>query len=707
MDLFAEIEARVRERQGRLEHGEWRFCCPVHADTNPSARWHPKKHVWHCDACKEGGGYVQLAQLLDIDVKKAKPQITATYDYVDEAGELLYQVVRLEPGKNGKSKDFRQRRKVGAEWVWKLSGTRRVLYRLPEVLTARDAQRWVFVVEGEKDADNLHVLGLVATCNAGGAGKWQDDFNEALRGSKVALLPDNDEVGRKHAEQVCQGLYGLAAQLRVIYMPDGHKDVSDWLNAGGTADALKELVQQAAPYAPVENSAAPEVEHQYTDAGNARRLVEQNLEDIRYCHDWRKWLIWTGSHWSLDATAEIERRAKETVQRLFDLAEQTNNSELRKFARRSESRRGIHDMVTLARSEAVISVTSSELDQHTMALNTQNGTLDLVTGVLEPHKRSDAITKVIGTSFDPKATCPIWEAFLSRIMGGNQTLIDFLQRAVGYTLTADVGEQVLFLLYGTGANGKSTFLNILLELIGPYAIQAAPDMLMSKRHETHPTELADLFGRRLAVCNEVESGRTLAEATVKQLTGGDMIRARRMREDFWQFKPTHKIWIAGNHKPVIRGTDHAIWRRIRLIPFTVTIPPEEQDPKLPDALIEELPGILNWALAGCLAWQVGGLGTPDEVSSATAAYRGEMDVIGQFIDDCLLPGPMQSKVKDVYEVYTRWCDDSGERTLPKKRFNLMLEERGYNKGKSTHGELFWFGLGIRIDISEGQDEHES
>jgi putative DNA primase/helicase len=299
-----------------------------------------------------------------------------------------------------------------------------------------------------------------------------------------------------------------------------------------------------------------------------------------------------------------------------------------KWALTSESGPRIREMLFHAQSERGIPITHHDLDRDPWVLNVGNGTLDLRTGTLRPHQRDDLLMKQAPVRYDPQATCPQWMQFLYEVMNKDMELVSYLQRAVGYSLTGAVNEDALFFLYGTGANGKTTFLNTVLELMGNYGTQVMSELLMMRHHEQHPTERADLFGRRFVSTAEVDAGRRLSEALVKILTGREKIKARRMREDLWEFLPTHKIWLAANHKPVIRGTDTAIWRRPRLIPFVVTFDGDKKDTTLPDKLKRELPGILRWALEGCLAWKQGGLQEPPGVIAATEAYRQEMDVSG-------------------------------------------------------------------------------
>jgi putative DNA primase/helicase len=395
---------------------------------------------------------------------------------------------------------------------------------------------------------------------------------------------------------------------------------------------------------------------------------------------------------------EIDRRAKVTVCAIYGAAASIRDDKAREIlithALGSEREPRIQAMVRLARSEPGIPVRIDQLDADPWLLNCHNGTIELRTGNLRPHDRADLITKLAPVSYDPAAACPYWDAFLERILP-EPMVRSFLQRGIGYGLTGDVSEQVIFILYGTGANGKSTLLNVLLDLLGDYGKQAAPELLTVKRGEVHPTEVADLAGCRLVSSIETEEGRRMAEALVKQLSGGDRLKARFMRQDFFEFDPTHKIFLAVNHRPVIRGTDHAIWRRIRLIPFAVTIPEAEQDKHLGDKLRLEYPGILAWAVQGCLAWQREGLGAPEQVREANEAYRNEMDVLGPFLEECCVIGKVRCVASnDLYAAYTKWCQESGEHPISQKALGERLKERGCVPGKGSQGRRTWRGLGL-------------
>jgi putative DNA primase/helicase len=443
---------------------------------------------------------------------------------------------------------------------------------------------------------------------------------------------------------------------------------------------------------------APEVLN-LTDVGNAQRLIQRHGHNLRYCHLWRKWLIWDGIRWVPDETGRIKFLAKETVRSIYAEAEQVQDERLRKdlagYAIRSESVQKVEAMVKLAESERGIPVLPDYLDIAPWLLNVLNGTLDLKTGLLHEHDSEDLMTKLAPVEYGPDYKAPLWESFLEKIMDGNENLIRFLQRAVGYALTGDTSEQVIFILYGTGANGKTTFLQAISAMMGEYALHTPTETLLMKRQGSIPNDIARLRGARFVCAAEAEEGRRFAESLIKQLTGGDTISARFLNQEYFEFEPLFKIFLGTNHKPVIKGTDHAIWRRIRLIPFNIKIPDEDQDKELLGKLKRELPGILNWVLKGCMAWQRDGLGVPEEVKQATAGYREEMDVIAGFIADRCIEDPgAYVAVKDLYKAYKEWCEQGGERALTKRSFGTRLREMGFVSGRGTGGAHQWRGINV-------------
>jgi P4 family phage/plasmid primase-like protien len=462
---------------------------------------------------------------------------------------------------------------------------------------------------------------------------------------------------------------------------------------------LSELAARAA-HDDANGNAAP---IRCSDTGNAELFAMLHADRVRYVPSWRSWLVWDGRRWQRDELNVVQDLTKAVIARRWEEVHAANNPDEHeakakrvKWALATESRKGRESMLALAQAEPGIAVAHDALDADAWLLNVENGTIDLRTGELREHDRGDLATKLAPVVYDAEAKCPTWDRFLERVTGGHAELVAFLARAVGYSLTGDVGEHALFFLHGAGANGKSTFTKIVRELLGDYAKAAAPDLLLAKHGEAHPTEIADLHGARVALCQEVEQSRAWAEATLKQLTGGDRVKARRMREDFWEFEPTHKLWVCANHRPRVRGADEGIWRRIKLVPFSVTIPEHERDRGLLDKLRAELPGILAWAVRGCLAWQRDGLGVPEEVRAATDAYREEEDRIVAFIDERCEVAPDRTCGKgELYEAYKRWAISSGEHVLDSNEFRERLASKGFAEGRTKTKGRHWKGIRIQ------------
>ena len=456
-----------------------------------------------------------------------------------------------------------------------------------------------------------------------------------------------------------------------------------------------------------------------TDMGNAERFVSCHGNDVRYCYPWSKWLVWTGVRWERDEAGKMHRLAKKTVRSIYGEASAAEDEGVRKaiaqHATRSEAEARIKAMLELAKSE--VPVSPDELDATPWLLNAPNGTVDLRTGELKPHRREDLLTKTAGAEYQPDAPAPAWAAFLERVLPGEE-LRAFVQRGAGYSATGDTSEQVMFINHGAGANGKSTYQEVLVEALGDYAMRAPTEMLMAKRSGGVPNDVARLKGARFVAAAETEEGRRLAESLVKDLTGQDTISARFMRAEFFDFKPTHKLWLSTNHKPEIRGTDNAIWRRIRLVPWSVTIPSAERDRKLPKKLRQELVGVLAWTVRGCLDWRRDGLGEPEEVRAATAQYRAEQDVLAAFLEErCVVRPEAWVKFADLHGAYATWCEEAKERAETKRAFGARLKERGFEPGRGTGNVPIRHGLALLSDRepppegsdnrSQGNSDHNS
>lgn len=453
-----------------------------------------------------------------------------------------------------------------------------------------------------------------------------------------------------------------------------------------------------------------------TEMGNAERLVFRNGHNLRYCVEFEEWLIWNGSTWVEDRRKQIERIAIKTFREMYNEAskeeDDTRRSDLVKWAKSSEKSSVF--LNSISRAEAMLPISQEELNQDKFKLNCLNGIVDLKTAKLISHDRNYYMTKNTHIEYDPHAKCPTWVNFLESIMKDEQDnvkyeLIDFLQKAIGYTLTGDTSEQVAFFLWGTGRNGKSTFINIIKEILGDYGKQTNSDTFTSKMHDSGiNNDIARLHGSRFVSAVESEDGQKLSEALIKQLTGGEPITARFLRKEFFEFTPEFKIFFTTNHKPIVKGDDEGIWRRIRLIPFTHTIPKDHVDKQLPEKLRAELPGILRWAVEGCLKWQQEGLGEPEEVRNATDEYKEEMDLLSNFLDECCVIIPTAKvAVNEIHKAYMKWAEENGEYPMKQRAFSSRLQMRGFSKRKSTGNRTFFFGIGLSSDYPEELPESYS
>lgn len=428
----------------------------------------------------------------------------------------------------------------------------------------------------------------------------------------------------------------------------------------------------------------------HTDLGNAERMVYWHGDSLRYCAEWKSWLRWNNGHWVLDKKGFVNRCAKHTVRqmqadaaRIEEQGDANYASNLREWGRESESKRLISAMIALASSEECIPVAPDEFDRDNMMFNVQNGTVDLRTGACTPHRRQHLNMKISPVSYESGADCPIWKKFLHQVLGEDDELVSWMQRAIGYSLTGSVGEKCFFVLYGSGNNGKSVFTETLHHIMGGYGKTADFSTFLTRKKDGPRDDLADLHGARLVNSSESERGAKLAEAFVKNITGGDMVKARHLYGKLFEFAPQFKLWFSSNYKPVIGNMDEGIWSRVRLIPFVVTIPKEKRDKNLKQKLLDESSGILNWCLEGCLKWQKEGLGESKIIKMATAEYRDEMDVLSMFIQEALNVDPEEMATKsEVYKMYQWWAERQGmKRPYTKNTVINMLAERGFKNGK--------------------------
>ena len=740
-DILSRLERVTPTKTG------WQARCPSHDDKSPSLSIAIRQDgapLLHCHAGCRFEDVVSAIGLTLADLAPdapgkrngtlkrppgSKKTVETVEAYVDRLGERcggIWQyhhadgtpamvVVRInEPT----GKTFRPLHTEGDRWAFGDPPGPLPLYRLTDVHASDDV---VYIVEGERCVDAARSLELTATTSAHGSKSAKRTDWSTLAGREVCILPDNDDPGRMYAETVAGILTKLdpPASVKVVTLPDLPEggDIVDWIEAKGEtrtddelADGIRELYDLAehwrddeeparVPTADTGNTRDPLAllaSAHRTDLGNAQRLVALHGNDLRYSTAFG-WLCWDGTRWAIDDTGEAERRAKDTVGQMYRVLPAIEDTDKRatlaKHAAASEAASRIRAMLGLSQSEPGIAVRAEDLDGDPWSLNVANGTIDLRTGKLRPHRRDDLCTKLAPVDFDPDATSDLWDKFLTDIFEGNQALIDFAQRATGAALSGVVRDHVLHVLWGSGANGKSTFLNAILSTLGDYGKTVVPRLLVQRRSEQHLTELAQLRGVRLAVATESGEGGKLDEERVKAITGGDPITARLICRDPFTFAPSHSLLLCTNHRPRVRGTDYGIWRRLKLWPFTRCFSDNEQDRSLGEKLERERPSILAWAIRGCLAWQSdGGLRTPDVVAVATEQYRTDEDVVEQFIQEACTTGPdCLAASGDLLDRFNDW---SGRKTSA-QALTRMLEDHGYERTpRGAQGKRYWKRLGL-------------
>lgn len=754
-EILARISYKAFYRQElgvdllKLRGDEVQVLCPFHDDKNPSLSINIKTGLFNCFACGASGDVFTFYQryhdcnftealtslacfsgLEEAPVKPAgylnlplKEFALAKRLAEDHLQRHNVQQFRFPDGTvcvdfpyrdiSGKVVAIRHRfaNKGDKKFRWR-KGDRVTLYGLEkwqQILAAG----WCLIVEGETDCLTCWLHGIPAL-GLPGKKTWKKCRKalkelelkvQKLTTIKFFLWQEPDALELPH--EVVQDL----PDLLVIQSPDEFKDLSEAHCQGRDVKSLVEQLKTRA-YNPQSSSPPPVVDSacSMSDLGNAKRLVARHGRDLHYSFFSKKWYYWAGTHWVKDDHGEVERRAKETVANIYHEAAWADSTDERKklaqFALRSEQVNRIMAMVRLAQSEPGIPISPAQLDANPWLFNCKNGTIDLTTGERLPHRRENLITCLAPVEYDPDFYPELWEKFLYQIMDvyarpeAAERMVQFLQRALGYSLTGSCREECLFMLWGGGANGKSTLVKTVSTLLGDYARNTPVETLLSRQKGGEiPADVARLDGPRFVMSSEVDRGRRLAESLVKALTGRDTISARYLYAEFFDFEPQFKLWLSTNYKPVIRGVDNAIWRRIIFIEFPVQIPKEKWDENLRDKLIAEGPGILPWMVRGGLNWQQDGLKPPPEVLEATAQYRAEMDVLADFLTDCCVVVPTATvTVQAIYEAYCNWAEAAGLREkemLKQRTFGSLLQERGFRRDKGTAGQRIWRGVGLR------------
>jgi putative DNA primase/helicase len=510
--------------------------------------------------------------------------------------------------------------------------------------------------------------------------KWDENHGEEGTYGRITIgkaIADCDQIyepkKKKGEKKKAQVPPEIDSGLDQLVGPEKGKDLPDWITGP------------------------------YHDTWNAQRFVDKYGTDIKYNTN-KGWHVWNGKYWEEDRQGKVRRMADDTIARLYDYSdiilkkfgyESRKNKEFLGWLSKARNTGRKDNMIKEAQSWEGIATLPEEFDKDLWVLNCNNWTIDLRTSRQLPHNQKDLITRIVPVDHNKNAKAPIWDKFLDRIFDGNKELTEFLQRAVGYSLTGSIREQCMFILHGVGRNGKSTFLDTIRAMLGGYTRNANASTFM-RTENSNLNEIARLQGARFVTTTELEEGERLSESLIKQATGGEPLTARYLYKEAFEYIPEFKLWMGTNHKPKITGGDLGIWRRIRLVPFNVIIPPEEQDGDLPNKLLKELPGIMNWALEGCAMWQKDGLKAPKEVLSATDDYRGEMDSLQVFIDECIeFKEEASVKSGELYRVFENWCEKNGEYKHSSTKFALKLKEKGIQKGR-TRLMRIWDGIQLSL-----------
>lgn len=639
------------------------------------------------------------------------------FSYRDEYGNELYQKIRWEP--NGFSKETKYRRLDGNRWIYKnaLKNIKRVPYNLPNILNSNESD--LFIVEGEKHVDKLTQLGILATSSK----DWKTEYNfpQFLQGKIIYIIPDFDLVGRSQALNVAIQCSNFDLNVKIVEL-DGLKnigdDILDWLEIeGNTIEKLKKISHEAPDFklTATTNSSTSTANDSNIFGINFINQISISKEfeslykgNLIYDPQQGMWYHWENEYWVCQVNEYCLNLIKKLCEKKSLELIATNDKKAITLAKQITTRNFVSGVEFFCKCSIDVFVLNSKFnsesiwDKNHFLLGVKNGVVDLFTGEFREAKREDYITK--RCSVAPVDDKPIlWLKFLNESTGFDEEMIDYLQKICGYFLTGDTSEQALFFIYGPGGNGKSVFLEIINSIIGDYAATATMTAFTLNKTEQHTTDLAMLKGARLVSVAETEKGKTWAESRIKQLTGGDRITARFMRQDNFSFLPTFKILIIGNHKPIISNVDDAIRRRLHLIPFTNK--PLYPDPNLKEKLLQEAGSILNWMIEGCIKWKHNGLYKNSTVENATNAYFDEEDSLSQWITECcIIENLAKSPSSDLYTSWKCFAEKNGLIAGSNKSFSADLEKKGFVKKKQISGMFF---LGIKLKQKDDFNPYEN
>lgn len=570
----------------------------------------------------------------------------------------------------------------------------------------------VLIAEGFATGASVHESTGYAVAIAFTAANLQavaKGLRERMPNAQIVICADNDtetegNPGVAKATEAARSIGGLIA------IPPQHGDFNDLARLYGK-DAVKKSIQTVLAGTDKKNIPADESEiddhPNLTHDSLALQLsISGWTTTARYVHKWAKWAFWNGQRWEVDEKlihytmirAFLRDKATDLLNGSGSDAETGTTTQLKASARSLRRKETIHSVESLARSNPDLVAKPGDFDGNLMLIGTPEGTIDLTSGNLTKADPQHYITKLCSTTPAEIATsAPLWHAFLDRIFNGNQDVVNFMQRATGYALTGHTREHKLFFLYGTGRNGKSVFLDTIFQIMGDYSRRSASQIFLNNTSETHPTGLAGLMGARLVVGSELPAGKAWNESVIKDLTGGDVITARFMRQDYFDYMPQFTLFIAGNHQPAFRGIDEAIRARVILVPFTETIPEAERDLRLTEKLKQEWPAIFRWMIEGAVEWNTNGLGVPDVIKAASAEYLDAEDTLGDFLAEHteVTPGGRVTCAA-VYKRFTDWQNENGIRQpWSKKAMTQAMKERDIETAKLAKGARGFNGIVLK------------
>lgn len=583
------------------------------------------------------------------------------------------------------------------------AGGPRCLYRPPGAAEKlRNANTAIVLVEAEKSALALTAWAdrnkrdILLPLAMGGCWGWSQDKApmsdlEVCRRRRIYVFLDANAATSVNVQKACtaltQALHSMGCEVLVADMPqiDGVNGPDDLLATESGDSGMTEVL----------NNARRAMVAEYSDDALAARFAEQQRDNARHVAAWGRWFVWDGKRWAQDETQTAARLVQQMCE---EAAAGCSSTGAANRVRSARTRSAVQQEASV---QGRLAATVDQWDTDPWLLNTLDGTLDLQTGMLRPAARKDYCTKL--TSAVPDSKKPVrWLQFLNEITNRDKQLQAYLQRVCGYCLTGNTREHAMFFLYGTGANGKSVFVETISGILGDYAKTTPMETFTASHNEPHLTNLATLRGTRLVTATETEEGQRWAEAKLKLITGGERIAARFMRQDLFEYTPQFKPMISGNHRPSLRNVDEAMRRRMNLVPFSVTINPDKRDMKLADKLRREWGGILQWAVEGCLAWQRDGLQPPPAVTEATKDYLEDQDVLGIWLAEKTVDDKgARANPTELYRAYKGWAEARNEYVWSQKQFSQKLEERGYI-GKKSHGSRYILGLRLQEHTGKGR-----